>query len=111
MPSPDLAPISIIEKLSYLTPRNLYFILDDAVQNSILYFANDVGVGLGCGILATAFIFKLFFAPAMLLAVYSSFISNSPIIFFIFLHFSHFLNFPIKKSIEPQRNKNEANRT
>jgi len=59
-----------------LTPSNIYAVLDENVRESILYMANDVGLGVGLGIIAVAFVFKIIFSPAMILAVFSLYYSK-----------------------------------
>ena len=68
-PPTDFQTLDLISKFSYLRFSNLYQIMDETIRDSILYIANDLGLGIGLGIIGASMAVKLLFGPFMLLAV------------------------------------------
>lgn len=55
-----------IDKLSAISPSNLYTHLDEFSRDALLYLSNDLGWGMGLSIIAISLSIKFTFMPLML---------------------------------------------
>jgi len=64
-PLSSVIPHDFIDKLSSISPGNIYNHLDEFSRDAVLYLSNDLGWGMGVSIAALSFGIKLFFMPLM----------------------------------------------
>lgn len=64
-PISSIIPHDFIDKISSISPGNIYNHLDEFSRDALLYLSNDLGWGMGISIAVLSLGIKLFFMPLM----------------------------------------------
>lgn len=64
-PISSVIPHDFIDKISCISPGNIYNHMDEFSRDALLYISNDLGWGMGIAITSITLGIKFFFMPLM----------------------------------------------